>query len=509
MLSFIKGFFKPNAMYQLNEDLKKGITAEQTVKDKKFYDAFANMLATDNNDVVDKIKIYKEKIDDILSQQKSEIAKDTATDCDSTRIDFKIGNDYDSLLNTYSFIPFAALAMLSQIPLVYNACDTYAKELTRAGYEFVAINPTDADERIIGILKDEFRLFDCDKIIFKMSLKTMIFGGAMLYPKYKNDDKNLKEDLKLDSGIAPDSLEYFQVIEPTWCFPTTANYAYPLEADFYTPTMYNIMGKDIHPSRLYKMVYNDVPDLIRPIYMHYGISLIQKIIGAISDYVDVKNTIKEIINRFNLVILKVQMTEYKNNFQKIIAKAKNFTRFRSNFGVMITDKDNEDIEQITMALTELNALWGRFIEVMCMQIQIPVTKWTGISPGGFSNSDDSGHQNWYDLILALDNEMLKPAYDRMIRHVLLNKGIDTLNYTVKFKKLEETTQLEEAQIRESDSRVDVAYVNAGIISSQDVAKTLQDAKESKYTNIDILTEEDKQERALNDDIEQMNEKEAE
>lgn len=501
MLNFVKNLFKLNTD-SVKTDTNVNLT-KQTNAEKKFVDVFAKLMLTDDKKVYDKLDFYKNKLKEVSDQQQSALAMDSNNQ--AWNADLSYTNNYNNLLNTYSFIPFSELALLSQIPLIYNACDTYAKEMIRCGYEFVAINPTDEDEKIFQLLEDAYREFDIDAIMYKMYFKSMVFGGMMLYPEYKNAENKLDTELKLSSAIAPDTLLGFQCVEPTWCYPTNANYAYPLKPDFYTPTMYNVMGTNIHPSRLHKMVYNDVPDLVRPIYMHYGISLIQKVIQAISDFVDVKNVILEIINRFNLVIMKVQMSEYKQNSTILKTKMSNFNKVRSNFGALLIDKDNEDLEQITMSLSGLDDLLSRYIEIMCMQLQIPATKWIGISPRGFSATDETAHRNWYDLVYALNLEMGKPMHDRIIRHVLLNKGIDTLNYTVKFNKLYESNKLEDAQIREIDSRIDVAYVNAGIIDPNDITKTLPEDEGGRYKNIDI----DHENKAIDDDIEKMNEEKTE
>lgn len=509
MFKLIKNLWKQNNQEILPKEEK------QPIKDKKreSYDVLAGMIGLeDDPKKYEKLELYKAKLEDVYKQQvdklinKDSMAYDSASGCtnDLDCFKFVFSNNYENLLNTYSVIPFAELSLLAQIPLIYNACDTYAKEMTRTGYEFVAINPTDEDEKIIQLLKDEFSLYKIDDIRYKMIIKSLQLGGAMLYPKYKGEELILKDELNIPA-IKPDTLKVFEVIEPTWCFPTNANYAYPLEPDFYSPTMYNLMGKDIHPSRLHKMVYNDVPDLVRPMYMHYGISLTQKIINAVSDYVYIKDIIIEIIKRYNLMILKVNMAEYKNNSSLLTLKVKVFNKFRSVFGTYIVDKNNEELDQLTIQLAGLNDLWGRFIEVMCMQIQIPVTKWTGISPSGFSSNDDTGHQNWYDLIYGLCVHMAKPTDDFIIRRILLNKGIDTQNYSVKYNKLEETNKLQDAQIRQIDNAIDTNLVTTGIIESSDVAKTLQQDKEGKYNGIDIIDENKK----INNDIEKMNNEETE
>lgn len=490
---------------------KQADVSEENITEKPLEKPITDPLSTIQIDNKVHDDSWLDKYKTVLNSVKGYAVKhalDSKLDYDSSFLQY--GDSYNSLLRKYTFIPFAELALLSQVPLIYNACDTYAKEMMRAGYEFHAIVSTNDDEKIIQLLKDEYRKYDIDKIMYKMYSNNFKLGGSQLYTKFKNDELRLDKELKLDKdGIAPDTLEWFHAIEPTWCYPTLVNYENPLAKDFYSPTIYNVMGVVMHASRLHKMVYDDVPDLIRPIYLHYGLSLTQKIVHSIEDFIDIKDIIKEIISRFNLTIMKVDMSKYAQNQSMLKQKMTNFNKIRSNFGSFIIDKNSEDLQQITLALAGLDDLLSRFIEIISMNIQIPQTKWLGISPRGMTANDESSHRNWYDLIMGLLENMGKPAHDRIIKTILLNKGIDSHNYTVKFNKLHETNKLEDAQIRKIESDIAIAAIQAGVITPADYAQILQAGKDEKYKNIIIPKNKGMTDTKQDNQLERQNQKEFE
>ena len=147
----------------------------------KFHDVIAELDSVNNlQELAKKVEKYKDLINEQYKTSYANNAnnKDLALDNNQSfyvpQLEFCSTNNFN-LINKYSFIPFAELSILSQVPLIYNASDTYAKEMQRAGYEFVAIKQTEKDEEIIKLLQEEFKKFNIDKLMFNLNLKLVYY----------------------------------------------------------------------------------------------------------------------------------------------------------------------------------------------------------------------------------------------------------------------------------------------------------------------------------------------
>ena len=57
-----------------------------------------------------------------------------------------------------------------------------------------------------------------------------------------------------------------------WTTPVTWNSIDPTRDDFYKPTMWYVLGRQTHATRLMTFIPHDVPDLLKPSYNFGGIS---------------------------------------------------------------------------------------------------------------------------------------------------------------------------------------------------------------------------------------------
>lgn len=445
---------------------------------------------------------YTQQLNEQLNRIKeSFVIKDEQIAMDSGCSSYNYNYNYDtslSLLNGTSFMGFAQLSLFMQVPIIYNACRTFADEMLRAGYEIISCDPDNDNEELINFINDEFKRFEVDKLLRSTLFTALGLGGAYIYPKLKGDDRKLQgstQEINLPLNVSEATINqgdvlYFQMVEPTWCIPTFVNYNNPLLPDFYVPTQYSVMGYFINATRLIKVVYNPLPMLVRPMYYFTGLSLTQKILKAVTQFNDVRDIVEKIINRYNLSVFGVPLTEFNGNNAALLQRVKDFNASRDNFGTFVIDKENEEFQQMQMTLTGLDDLMSRYAEFMCIETQIPATKLLGISPRGFTSNDETAHRNWYDLVGGLQETMLKPIMMTIIDYILLNGGYPKNNkqIDIKFNNLMESNKLEDAQIREINSRVDLNYLDGGVVSQEKVLNTLSTDDESRYNNIDVDNE---------------------
>jgi phage-related protein (TIGR01555 family) len=372
--------------------------------------------------------------------------------------------------------------------MVNNAINAYVKDILRNGFKFVSTDPNNDHSNIINMLNQEWQKYECDIILRSTLEKIMGLGGAMIYPKLKGDNKILDKELKAKdlTTIGKDSLEYFQVIEPTWCWALGFNASEPLRPDFYKPQLWSIMGTTVHISRLIKCVIWEMPDLIKPIYQFYGLSLTQKMLQSLRNFDIIQTEIPSMVKRMNFNILKLPLGEFANNRNKLITRVKDFIYSMTNWGIFLVNKDSEEYDQVTRNISGLDDLVARFAELLSTTIQIPVTKLLGVSPKGFSTNDETGHRNWYDLVTGLRITQVQPIIMQKANYLALNKGIELPNtITIEWGALEDINEHDEAKAKDMQAKSEVAYVAANILAVDEVRQRIASDPESGYNNIDV------------------------
>lgn len=391
----------------------------------------------------------------------------------------------DILIKNYQFCGWGALTLYQQVPLIYNACKVYADEILRNGFKLISKDGSDKSE-LINLLNKRMQEYDVEKILYKALITSISLGGSQIFIKLKNDENKQHKKINYTTqSITKNSLEYFTVIEPQWCSPVTTNFNKPTDNDFYKPNQYSIMGTVTHESRLIKTIFNEVPNLLKPVYWFYGMSLTQKIINAVRDVEEIKQEIKEIIKRYNLCLIGLSADALAD---PISAKAriKSFVNGRDNWGAFIYAKNEEEVQQIQMSINGLNDLLTSYLQLICPASQIPATKLFGTPPSGFSNSDESSHRNFFDLIDNCRYSMGKPSILQMIYILMLNEGLE-IDYgiDIEFGKLYEANKLELAQIDEFKSKAELNRVNAGIVTVNEIRQKLFTDQDNDFTSLEV------------------------
>lgn len=100
--------------------------------------------------------------------------------------------------------------------------------------------------------------------------------------------------------------------------------------------------------------------------------------------------------------------------------------------------------------------------------RIPLTLLFGQSPQGFSTEDGTGIQNYYDGVRAMQREKYEPALKRVVDRLAEAKGLEDLEYSIKFHDLETPDEKEEAEIRKLYSEADATNIQNGVLDPDEV-----------------------------------------
>lgn len=154
---------------------------------------------------------------------------------------------------------------------------------------------------------------------------------------------------------------------------------------------------------------------------------------------------------------------------EIITKMQLAERMRSTARAMIIDAE-DTFERKQTPVSGMPELLTLQCQRLAAAFDMPLTLLMGISPGGLNATGASDIQLFYDRVDAARTRDLLPALERVALitfHALKIK--EPKAWAIKFPPLAQPTEKETAETREIQSRTDERYVNAGVLSPEEVA----------------------------------------
>ncbi len=290
------------------------------------------------------------------------------------------------------------------------------------------------------------------------------FGVAHLFIDFENTDvDDLRGELQYDIGNGREDLSIdkcshvrirkLKTVEPVWTYPITYNAINPLQDDFYKPTVWYVMGRTIHASRLLLFVGRPVPDLLKPSYIFGGLSLSQLAQPYVDIWLDVRQNVANLIQAFSVMVLSTNMqgVMQPGGADSMQDRAHLFNVSRDNGGLMMLDKNTEEFQNVAAPLSGLHELQAQAQEHMMSVARIPAVKFTGIQPTGLNASSEGEIRVFYDTIAAAQESLFRPNLTRIIDFIQLSLfGKVDEDITFDFEPLWALSEKEEAELRNSD-----------------------------------------------------------
>jgi len=170
----------------------------------------------------------------------------------------------------------------------------------------------------------------------------------------------------------------------------------------------------------------------------------------------------------------------------LFARAELFTKTRSNRGLMLLDKDREEIMQINTPLSGLHELQAQAQEHMCSVSRLPSVILTGISPSGLNASSEGEIRVFYDWIAAQQEAHWREPIENILKAVQISKfGEIDHDIGFRFVPLYQLTEAELADIRVKDSQAGTAYIAAGVIDASEERERLARDPNSGYEGLSL------------------------
>ena len=386
---------------------------------------------------------------------------------------------------------FPYLAELTQRPEYRMITEVRAKEMTRKGFEltYTGEDETKAEDRLAELERgcEDFRVNDRLRIFAEHD---GFFGGAQIYIDTGDTDKpdELAAPLLIKKEKIPKGkLSGFINIEPMWSYPGTYNSTDPLKPNYFKPDQWYVNGKTVHRTRLLTGISREMPDILKPAYSFRGLSLSQMAKPYVDNWLRTRQSVSDLLHSFSIIVLASNLGGQLGGdpWNTIYARVDEFNALRDNRGAFVVDKETEEMVNLAVPLGTLDALQAQAQEQMASVSQTPLVKLLGITPSGLNASSDGEIRVFYDTISALQEHLFGHALRTMLDCIQLHLwGEIDEDIGFKFVPLWQLDEAAEASVRKSNADTDAVYIEAGVLSPEDVRGMLVADKDSPYAGLD-------------------------
>lgn len=402
---------------------------------------------------------------------------------------------YSFASQTYSgggFPGFVYLAQLATRSEFRSMASAYSTELTR---EWIKLTSKQDDGSSVSskikLIDAELTRLGVRDVFQKGAEHDCLFGRAQFYIGIKGADPS--KPLILDPRtIKKGSLDSVIPIESIWTTPADYDANDPTAPSFYRPSRWYMLGKTVHATRLITVVTRPLPDLLKPAYNFAGISLSQLAEPYVDNWLRTRQSVSDLINNFSITVLATSMDQVlqgNDDGASVIKRAELFTAMRSNRGLMLLDKEREEIHQVNTPLSGLHELQAQSQEQMCAVSRTPAIILTGISPSGLNASSEGEIKVYYDWIAAQQNAFWRAPLETIIKVIQLSLfGEIDPDISFDFVPLYQMTPEEIAAIRKSNMETDSGYINAGVLDPSEARERLARDADSGYMGLDLSAE---------------------
>ena len=417
-----------------------------------------------------------------------------------------------TFFSKFGYIGWQICSVLAQHWLISNACSISNKDCLRNGWNNIFVDKKDTDmtdedkdkaQEILNKLYDvEQQEFDLNNKLLKWSYYINVFGTSFLLPKI--DGIEYEKPFNID-GVKKGKFKGLAVIEPYWMIPEfdLEKMTDPTDINFFEPEYYRTSnGIKIHRSHLIIGRRKFVSDILKPSYYYGGISLAQEIYERVYASEKCANESPLLLLTKRLNYYKVKLKELMTNPEKYKNMAEILTEMRDNQGILFADHE-DDFGQIDTSLSDLDQVIMEQYKLVSAIARIPVDKLFETNPtGGLSASGDYNIKNYNQDLNTLQNDIFKPAIDR-INEIVMRSYFDKKDRVgIVFNPTDNPTEKEIADLNKQKADVISVYLQNGIITPEEARQKIVEDKMSgfaflKGVEMEEPTEEEQQ------DIENM------
>lgn len=345
----------------------------------------------------------------------------------------------------------------------------------RQGFELATSSDMDPQEKQRGeeLLWQRLDELDVKQHLFSASCFGRLFGGAIIL--IGTDDADWTEPLDLDQ---PHRITFLRVYDNVECTPRT-RYTDPRTPEYGQIERYTITPADglavsfeVHASRTLRFggVLTSRREQQRLSYWDH--SVLRRVRDELRDFNTLWGSVGAMVTDGSMAVLKIENLwqifagKLREQFQERL-EVINLARWS---GRIMPISNNEDYTYTERTYTGLPDLLDRWMQKLCSVTGIPATVLFGMSPAGMNATGESDTRNWYDQVGDQQDKIYTKPLQTIIRLLAVEQGIpEPETWYPTWPSLWQETAAEETTRRGVITTSDVAYINAGVLTPDEVA----------------------------------------
>ena len=389
-----------------------------------------------------------------------------------------------------NFLGYQYLSNLCQNPIIKTGVELISSEMTRKFIELTSTGDIDITDKLKRIEK-----FIDDKKVrqsFKECMdKTCYYGGCLAYIDcgYVSREE-LKTPLILsNSKIRQGSFKGLKIVEPLLISPGMYNSTNPIADNYFKPETFWVQGVEIHRSRFLYFSENVPNLLLKPVYNFFGIPLAQIVLDYVVNFEKNRESVSRLLNKFSLTIFKSDLTNWLNGGdgaeKSISIRLDSFAKTRTNDGILLCDKELEDVDQLNTPLNGCVEILQQSLDLIPIIFGIPKMKFLQLQTTGL-NGGETEYRNWNDAIHSKQETVFKEPIEKLLKVIQLSEfGEIDPNITFKFKSIWEMSETQIINNNRVKAETNNIYLANNVISTKEVRKNIVEDADSGYNNINI------------------------
>jgi phage-related protein (TIGR01555 family) len=385
------------------------------------------------------------------------------------------------------WLGFPYLAELWQIPEIRQVSETIAREMCRKWIKIAATGDKDKSDKI-RVIEDQLKLHKIQDKFRRLAELDGGFGRGHLFVDVGVEGDLLKVPLYLQpQTVKKGALKAFNVIEPQWVYPAVYNASNPLKKDFYRPATWWVMSQETHRTRLIPFVSREMPDMLKPAYSFGGMSMSQMILDTVESWRKTKTSVADLIEFFSTSVFKTDMSSILDGGagRDLAHRMDVFVAYRKNKGAFVIDRQ-EEFANVSAPLGTLDHLQAQSQEHIGSLAGIPMIVWLGIDPSGLNSTGEGALQVWSQRVHSMQEHLFNDPLKIVLDVIQLDQfGVIDPEIVFTFEPLKEASEEDKGKADKNEAEIDVLYVNAGVISPDEMRQKLAAQPDSPYAGIDL------------------------
>lgn len=387
--------------------------------------------------------------------------------------------------------------------VISKGIDMYAEDMTRKGVKFQHNDEDENSVKIVDtlddILRNEYNWLTIAAEAIKFSSLT---GGTATFFNFGGTTEDQRDPIDESQIREIRSIRNF----PAWLATPVSWYTefgHPKEGQ---PEHYQLIYRDpssgkvvtCHESRLIILQGRSVTPSTKAFNRGWNNSIVQSIYNAVRDFGVSTSSASGIMESFNWSSLGIKglADRVMHDPEDLIMERVFLANQKLHHGnLSLYDAEGETMERHGTPVTGLADLMDRFKDINSAALRIPRTLLYGAEAGNLGgNSSDADSANYFDRVGSAQELELRPWYNRFIKFVSIVNGISDEEVRYIFNPLGVKTDKEKYEERKFVAETDKVYIDTGVVTPMEVAKSRFSKPEIDLDSMDIdLEERDKQE----------------